>query len=129
MPAPTLTEIAARLRTDKWGGHFYTPHYERHLGHLRRREFTLLEIGIGGYDRKRGGASLKMWKRFFRRAQIVGLEIPIARLIGKTKASQNRREVDREGAIAGLRETGDHGDIAMAAIMDEVRRRPKSAPL
>ena len=31
--------------------------------------------------------------------QIVGLEIPISRLIGKTKASQNRVDADREGAI------------------------------
>jgi transcriptional regulator len=56
-------------------------------------------------------------------AQIVGLEIPIDRLIGKSKASQNRRDVDREGAIAGLRQTGDPGDAAMAAWMDAMRRR------
>src|SRR4051794_20957076 len=55
--------------------------------------------------------------------QIVGIEIPISRLIGKTKASQNRRDADRAGAIAGLRATGDAGDAAMAAIMDEVQQR------
>lgn len=56
-------------------------------------------------------------------AQIVGIEIPISRLIGKFKASQNRLPIDREGAIAGLRGTGDPGDAAMAEIMDEVRAR------
>ena len=50
-------------------------------------------------------------------AQIVGIEIPIARLIGKVKASQNRVDADRTGAIAGLRGTGDAGDRAMAEIM------------
>ncbi|MDQ2683256.1 MAG: FMN-binding negative transcriptional regulator [Chloroflexota bacterium] len=56
-------------------------------------------------------------------ANIVGIEIPIARLIGKTKASQNRREDDRDGAIAALQATGDPGDATMAAIMDTVRQR------
>lgn len=71
-----LTELAQEFKTDKWGRHFYTPHYERHLRHLRDQEFTLLEIGIGGYSRdKQGGASLRMWKHFFPRAQVVGLDI------------------------------------------------------
>jgi transcriptional regulator len=56
-------------------------------------------------------------------AQIVGLEIPIDRLVGKSKASQNRRDVDRDSAIAGLRQTGDPGDAAMAEQMDAIRRR------
>jgi transcriptional regulator len=55
--------------------------------------------------------------------QIVGIEIPIARLVGKVKASQNRRAADREGAIDGLRETGDSGDAAMANLMDVIRQR------
>ena len=40
---------------------------------------------------------------------IVGIEMPIARLIGKWKVSQNRPEVDRLGAIAGLRPSGPQG--------------------
>ncbi len=54
--------------------------------------------------------------------QIVGIEIPIARLIGKFKASQNRRDVDRAGAIAGLRETGEPGNVAMAEFMDAIHQ-------
>jgi transcriptional regulator len=56
-------------------------------------------------------------------AMIVGLEIPISRLIGKFKASQNRRNVDRDGAIEGLRATGDPGDLAMAGVMEAIRDR------
>jgi hypothetical protein len=74
--AMSLTEIAQGAGTDKWGVHYYTPHYERHLEHLRDQAFTLLEIGIGGYSRERqGGASLRMWKQFFQEATIVGLDI------------------------------------------------------
>jgi transcriptional regulator len=54
-------------------------------------------------------------------AEIVGLEIPITRLIGKFKASQNRRDVDRTGAIDGLRATEEPGNIAMAELMDALR--------
>ncbi len=54
---------------------------------------------------------------------IVGIEIQIERLIGKTKANQNRSEADRAGAIAGLRETDDPGDDAMASIMEAMPNR------
>jgi hypothetical protein len=72
-----LTELAQLFETDKWGSrHRYTPHYETHLRFLKQRQFALLEIGIGGYSRERqGGASLRMWKAFFPRAQVVGLDI------------------------------------------------------
>ena len=38
---------------------------------------------------------------------IVGLEVPVARMQGKWKASQNRPPDDRAGVIAGLAERGD----------------------
>ena len=50
---------------------------------------------------------------------IIGLELPIARLAGKWKVSQNRPAQDREGAIDGLlREEGEAG----AAMADLIRR-------
>ncbi len=71
-----LGEIGRETGTDKATHHSYTRHYERHLGHLRDEAFTLFEIGVGGSFRPgRGGASLRMWKRFFIRAQVVGLDI------------------------------------------------------
>jgi transcriptional regulator len=48
---------------------------------------------------------------------IVGIEIPIRRIIGKMKASQNRSDADRQGAIAGLHERSAPGDDAMADFM------------
>lgn len=75
-PRPHLTDIAKRTGTDKWGVHFYTAHYEHHLAPLRDDQFVLLEIGVGGYSRSgEGGGSLRMWRRFFQQAQIVGLDI------------------------------------------------------
>ena len=38
---------------------------------------------------------------------IVGIEIPIARIEGKWKMSQNRPEADRTGVAAGFREEGE----------------------
>lgn len=50
---------------------------------------------------------------------IIGLEIPLTRLVGKWKASQNRPPQDREGAVEGLsREAGDAG-AAMARLIRE----------
>jgi transcriptional regulator len=49
---------------------------------------------------------------------IIGGRLPIARLDGKWKLSQNRTEADRQGVIDGLREAG--GD-SVAALMEERR--------
>ena len=50
---------------------------------------------------------------------IIGLELPITRLVGKWKMSQNRPVADRQGVVDGLRrEGGDSGE----AIADLIRR-------
>ncbi|MDO8875907.1 MAG: FMN-binding negative transcriptional regulator [Pseudolabrys sp.] len=49
---------------------------------------------------------------------IVGLEIPVARIEGKWKVSQNRNAADRAGVARGLRGEGDEAD-AMAALVAE----------
>lgn len=115
----SLTELAERQRTDKFGVHFYTPHYERHLQHLRDEEFTLLEIGIGGYSRERqGGASLRMWKQFFQRATIVGLDIEdksfveedrIHAVVGsQTDETALRRAIEAHGVPLVVIDDGSH---------------------
>ena len=102
-PRPDLTQIAARTGTDKWGVHFYTPHYERHLGHLRDEEFVLLEIGVGGYARDRqGGASLRMWKRYFRRAQVVGLDIEDKSFLDRPRITTVRADQTDPAALRGV---------------------------
>jgi len=45
---------------------------------------------------------------------IVGIEIPLTRLLGKWKVSQNRPAADREGVVKALRELDDSGARAMA---------------
>lgn len=73
-----LNELALKHGTDKYRekGHRYTPHYERHFGHLREHPIKFLEIGVGGYDDpNKGGESLRMWKEYFPKATIHGLDI------------------------------------------------------
>jgi transcriptional regulator len=48
---------------------------------------------------------------------IVGLRMPITRLEGKRKMSQNRNEADRAGVAAGLAESLDPADRAIAALI------------
>jgi len=90
VPRPSLSELADLHGSDKgtigptpnWAGHLYTPVYERYLAHRRDEPIALLEIGIGagrakirrGRNRE-GGASLKMWRDYFPRARIYGLDM------------------------------------------------------
>jgi len=56
----------------------------------------------------------------FVRAQlrgIVGVRIPIARIEGKRKMSQNRPEADRAGVAAGLAASEREGDRVVAAMI------------
>jgi transcriptional regulator len=50
---------------------------------------------------------------------IVGLEIPITRIVGKWKMSQNRPAQDRAGVVDGLSRQGGPSD---AAVADLIRR-------
>lgn len=114
----TLAELAVEFNSDKHGTHFYTSHYERYFNHLRRDEITVLEIGVGGYSRRHGGGSLKMWKWFFPRARIVGLDIEdksfvdeprVRTVIGsQTDEAVLRRILDEEGAPMIVIDDGSH---------------------
>jgi len=48
---------------------------------------------------------------------IVGIEIPISRIEGKWKMSQNRSPEDRAGVVAGLTRTGDPMQRAIAELV------------
>lgn len=82
-----LGALAVRYYSDKWGGlHWFTPHYERHFADLRDKPVRVLEIGVGGYTTTTfGGGSLRMWRRFFTRGLVYGLDI-----FDKTVADQPR---------------------------------------
>ena len=52
---------------------------------------------------------------------IVGLEIPILRIEGKWKVSQNRVAPDAAGVAAGLRGEGEEADAVAAAVAERMR--------
>lgn len=71
-----LRALAAFYGTDKWTTHDYLEAYQRHFGPHRRRKLVLLEIGIGGYDDPlEGGGSLRMWRSYFPKGRIYGIDI------------------------------------------------------
>jgi hypothetical protein len=71
-----LDKLAQLFATDKFGYHFYTQHYQRHFERLKRKPINLLEIGIGGWNNPQaGGNSLRMWKAYFPKADIYGIDI------------------------------------------------------
>ncbi len=71
-----LTKLAILYKTDKWGAHFYTPHYQYHFKKFRLKKINFLEIGVGGYEKpKSGGESLRMWKKYFSFAKIFSFDI------------------------------------------------------
>ena len=57
---------------------------------------------------------------------IVGVEIPIARIEGKWKVSQNRPPADRAGVAQGLEAAGDARSMAMAELVRTPQRSPAS---
>lgn len=61
-------------------------------------------------------------------AAIVGIEIPVTRLAGKWKVSQNRSAGDRAGVAAGLAGTGSDEARAMAALVAPAAPPPPPAP-
>ncbi|PZV79122.1 cephalosporin hydroxylase [Algoriphagus aquaeductus] len=96
--AQDLNFLATIYKTDKWGKHFYTPHYKFHFSSFRKKKLNILEIGIGGYESPtQGGGSLRMWERFFPNAMIYGLDI-----YDKSKLEEGRikiiqgSQIDRE---------------------------------
>lgn len=72
----SLARLAILCQTDKEVSHSYSQHYQRHFEPLRRKKMNVLEIGVGGYDEPEGGgASLRMWKSYFPKSSIYGLDI------------------------------------------------------
>ncbi len=100
-----LNYLALLYGTDKWGKHWYTQHYQRYFHSLQKKRLNILEIGVGGYeDSKEGAESLRMWKTFFRKSRIVGIDIN-----DKTHFREHRvdiRQCDQTDAVA-LRKLSD----------------------
>jgi len=88
--------------------HNYTPLYEWHLGRRRRQIRTVLEIGVGGwsptteYENSQGGESLRMWRRYFPNATIVGIDIHYKSVAGHRICFEKGDQSDSQflGAVA-----------------------------
>ena len=59
---------------------------------------------------------------------IIGVEIPIDRIEGKWKVSQNRPEVDRAGVVAGLRGGGEQAEVMASLVAERGKTARQSAP-
>jgi len=87
---------------------------------------TWLRSQIGALTRLREGVRAVPWKvedapEAYVTAQIkgiIGVEIPIDRIEGKWKMSQNRPEADRAGVVAGYRAEGGAEDAMAALVAD-----------
>ena len=68
----SLEELGKHYGTDKVY-HRYLPHYEQWFSHLCDSEITLCEIGV------LRGASLRMWRDYFKYGTIYGIDIEPSR--------------------------------------------------
>lgn len=62
-------------------------------------------------------AEMEQGQRDAMRKAIVCFEVPIDRIEGKFKLSQNKPEPDRDGVIRGLEAAGDPNSLALARVM------------
>jgi hypothetical protein len=103
-----LNQLALLFQADKWGSHWYTQHYQRYFQPLKHRRLNVLEIGVGGYKHsQRGGESLRMWKAYFRRSRIVGIDV-----YDKTRFRERRidiRQCDQTDSQALLALSTEYG--------------------
>lgn len=83
-----LDKLALKYNSDKYGKHFYTKIYEKFMSKKKNENINLFEIGIGGYvqgkdysDPYKGGESLKMWRDYFKKGTICGLDIYEKKLV------------------------------------------------
>jgi transcriptional regulator len=53
---------------------------------------------------------------------VVAFELPIDRLVGKKKLSQNRSDADRAGVVAELRASGSSGALEIASLVEGVSK-------
>lgn len=66
-----LCEIASSydLKTDKYNGHTYLPHYEKLFLPFKDKQVNVLEVGV------LVGESLKLWSHYFKKGTIYGMDI------------------------------------------------------
>jgi hypothetical protein len=103
-----LKALAVLYGTDKWTLHSYLEPYAAQFGPLRKRRLNLLEIGIGGFnDPQLGGESLRMWRTYFPRSRIFGIDIADKSLHDEKRIKTFRGSQDDHSFLASvLEQTG-----------------------
>ena len=82
----------------------------------------MFEIGIGGYAREgKGGNSLRMWKHFFPRADIIGLDIQDKSFVDEHRIQTYRGSQTDEALLTTIMETA--GNVRV--IIDDGSHRPE----
>jgi hypothetical protein len=109
-----LPQLGARCGTDKGDPHHtfrglsYLHIYEQYFRSRRRQRLNILEIGV------LGGNSLRMWKRYFRNAQIFGLDIdPNAKRHEEERISITIGSQSDERTLAEVSRKAGHFDIVI----------------
>lgn len=75
-----LEKLAKYHGSDKYSLN-YIGTYEKYMSFKKNKKINFLEIGVGGYtdgsysDKYIGGNSLKIWRDYFKKGKIVGLDI------------------------------------------------------
>jgi hypothetical protein len=69
---PNLTYLFGG--TDK-GKHGYTEYYHRHFAARRFKRLVVVEIGVGGYESTVPSGSLRVWRDYFPRSLVIGVDI------------------------------------------------------
>lgn len=108
----SLYEIGTKYKTDKTI-HAYLSHYESHFSDKREQEISLLEIGV------LYGRSLRMWKDYFPRGKIFGIDAVEEYCFGEERIQcfcgrqENtrflKRVVDATGDLDFIVDDGGHG--------------------
>ncbi len=70
----SLIDLVDNRNTDKNTTHSYLELYNTLLTRMRTTATNVLEVGIGNFGPKNGG-SLKLWRDYFTKAQVYGLDI------------------------------------------------------
>src|SRR5262245_32130388 len=71
---PAILQLSGSDK-ERPGGHHYGAAYQKLFRGWKYKALTLMEIGIGGYNKLAGGESLAAWSCYFLFAKIVGCDI------------------------------------------------------
>lgn len=101
-----LDTLALKYGTDKGScDHDYMPYYTQYLEPLRDKPITLLELGIWK------GASLRMWRAYFSKATIIGLDNHVKSLPDMAGIHTVLCEQDDKEGLDGLAEMYGQFDV------------------